>query len=110
MREVAVTEGDKVEAQIKLGYSVHGYGVGDLVKAVNQATDSEINQMMQAYLDEYEVIPLLRPGGERHSSLREGARIEVGMRNFLQEVISKPTTTFEDLHGLAQLPGLAVNA
>ena len=66
MREVAVTEGDKVEAQIKLGYSVHGYGVGDLVKAVNEATDSEINQMMQTYLDEYEVSPALRPGGERH--------------------------------------------
>src|SRR5512136_583173 len=55
MRDVAVTEGDKVGAQIQLGYSVYGYGVGDLVKAVNEATDSEINQMMQAYLDEYEV-------------------------------------------------------
>ena len=65
--------------------------------------------MMQAYLDEYEVIPALRPGGERHASLREGARIEVGMRNFLQAGNFKAfTTTFEDLHGLAQLPGLAV--
>jgi L-arabinose isomerase len=109
MREVAVTEGDKVEAQIRLGYSVHGYGVGDLVKAVNEATDSEINQMMQAYLDEYEVPPALRPGGDRNSSLREGARIEVGMRNFLQAGNFKAfTTSFEDLHGLAQLPGLAV--
>ncbi len=109
MREVAVTEGDKVEAQIRFGYSVHGYGVGDLVKAVNEATDSEINQMMQAYLDEYEVPPALRPGGDRNTSLREGARIEVGMRNFLQAGNFKAfTTSFEDLHGLAQLPGLAV--
>ena len=109
MREVAVTEGDKVEAQIRFGYSVHGYGVGDLVKVVNEATDSEINHMMQAYLDEYDVIPALRPGGERNSSLREGARIEVGMRNFLQAGNFKAfTTSFEDLHGLAQLPGLAV--
>src|SRR5512136_589025 len=109
MREVAVTEGDKVEAQIRLGYDVYGYGVGDLVKAVNEATDSEINQMMQAYLDEYEVAPALKPGGNRNESLREGARIEVGMRNFLQAGNCKAfTTTFEDLHGLAQLPGLAV--
>ena len=109
MREVAVTEGDKVEAQIRFGYSVHGYGVGDLVKVVNEATDSEINHMMQAYLDEYDVIPALRPGGERNNSLREGARIEVGMRNFLQAGNFKAfTTSFEDLHGLAQLPGLAV--
>jgi L-arabinose isomerase len=109
MREVAVTEGDKVEAQIKLGYDVYGYGVGDLVKAVNEAADSEIDQMMQTYLDEYEVSPVLKPGGERHASLREGARIEVGMRHFLQAGDFKAfTTTFEDLHGLAQLPGLAV--
>jgi L-arabinose isomerase len=109
MREVAVTEGDKVQAQIQLGYDVYGYGVGDLVKAVNEASDTEINQMLQAYLDEYEVAPALRPGGERNPSLREGARIEVGMRNFLAAGNFKAfTTTFEDLHGLAQLPGLAV--
>lgn len=109
MRDVAVTEGDKVQAQIQFGYDVYGYGVGDLVKAVNDASESDINQMMQAYLDEYEVAPALRPGGERNTSLREGARIEVGMRNFLEAGNFKAfTTTFEDLHGLAQLPGLAV--
>ncbi len=109
MRDVAVTEGDKVAAQIQFGYDVYGYGVGDLVKAVNDASSAEIDQMMQAYLDEYDVIPALRPGGERNTSLREGARIEVGMRNFLQAGNFKAfTTTFEDLHGLAQLPGLAV--
>jgi L-arabinose isomerase len=109
MRDVAVTEGDKVQAQIQLGFDVYGYGVGDLVNAVSDATSAEINQMMQTYLDEYEVAPALRPGGERNSSLREGARIEVGMRNFLKAGNFKAfTTTFEDLHGLAQLPGLAV--
>jgi L-arabinose isomerase len=109
LRDVAVTEGDKVQAQIQFGYDVYGYGVGDLVKAVNEATSAEIDQMMQAYLDEYDVAPALRPGGERNTSLREGARIEVGMRNFLEAGNFKAfTTTFEDLHGLAQLPGLAV--
>jgi L-arabinose isomerase len=109
MRDVAVTEGDKVEAQIQLGYDVYGYGVGDLVKAVNGASDADIEKMAQAYLDEYEVVPELGPGGERHGSLMEGARIEVGMRNFLSAGNFKAfTTTFEDLHGLAQLPGLAV--
>jgi L-arabinose isomerase len=109
MRDVAVTEGDKVQAQIQFGYSVYGYGVGDLANAVNEASETEIQQTMQAYLDEYEVAPVLRPGGERNTSLREGARIEVGMRNFLTAGNFKAfTTTFEDLHGLAQLPGLAV--
>ncbi|MCU0486335.1 MAG: L-arabinose isomerase [Anaerolineales bacterium] len=109
MREVAVTEGDKVQAQIQFGYDVYGYGVGDLVKAVNDATNVEIDQMVQAYLSEYDVIPVLRPGGERNSSLREAARIEVGMRNFLEAGNFKAfTTTFEDLHGLVQLPGIAV--
>jgi L-arabinose isomerase len=109
MRDVAVTEGDKVAAQIQLGYDVYGYGVGDLVKAVNDATQAEVDQMMQAYLDEYEVAPELTPAGERNASLRTGARIEVGLRNFLKAGNFKAfTTTFEDLHGLAQLPGLAV--
>ena len=109
MRDVAVTEGDKVEAQIQLGYAVYGYGVGDLVKTVNEAGDNEVDRMVQAYLDEYDVAPALRPGGDRQTSLREGARIEVGMREFLQAGGFKAfTTTFEDLHGLAQLPGLAV--
>ena len=109
MRDVAVTEGDKVEAQIRLGYDVYGYGVGDLVRAVKEAADGDIKKMAMAYLDEYDVVPALRPGGERHNSLIEGARIEVGLRDFLQAGEFKAfTTTFEDLHGLAQLPGLAV--
>jgi L-arabinose isomerase len=109
MREVAVTEGDKVEAQIRLGYSVHGYGVAELAGAIGEAAQSDIENMTQAYLDEYEVAAALQPGGESYPSLLEGARIEVGLRNFLQQGNFKAfTTTFEDLHGLAQLPGLAV--
>lgn len=109
MRDVAVTEGDKVEAQIQLGYSVYGYGIGDLVKAVNQVADGDIDLLVMEYKDLYDITPNLLPGGKQHQSLREGARIELGMRNFLESGNFKAfTTTFEDLHGLAQLPGLAV--
>ena len=109
MRDVAVTEGDKVEAQIRLGYDVYGYGVGDLVKLVNQVADAEIDKLVQTYFDEYDVPPTLKSDGEKHTSLREGARIEIGLRNFLSTGNFKAfTTTFEDLHGLEQLPGLAV--
>jgi L-arabinose isomerase len=109
MRDVAVTEGDKVEAEIQLGYSVYGYGVGDLVKAVNQVADSEIDGLVKEYLELYDVVPSLHSNGERHSSLREGARIELGLRHFLENgKFGAFTTTFEDLYGLAQLPGLAV--
>jgi L-arabinose isomerase len=109
MRDVAVTEGDKVEAQLRFGYDVYGYGVGDLVKAVNEVTDSDVDHLVQSYLDEYEVAPALRPGGEKHASVCEGARIELGLRIFLSAGNFKAfTTTFEDLHGLEQLPGLAV--
>ncbi len=109
MREVAVTEGDKVEAEIKLGYSTNGYGIGDLVKYVNEATDAEIDALVKTYLDEYDVAAELKPGGARNSSLRDGARIEIGMRNFLKDGdFMAFTDTFQDLHGLTQLPGLAV--
>ena len=72
MRQVAVTEGDKVEAQMRLGYSVNGYGVGDLVRFVNEVSDGEVDQLIQDYLDQYQVVPALRPGGERGQSLRDG--------------------------------------
>jgi L-arabinose isomerase len=88
---------------------VHGYGVAELVGAIQEVAQSDIENMTQAYLDEYEVATVLQPGGESYASLVEGARIEVGLRNFLQQGNFKAfTTTFEDLHGLAQLPGLAV--
>ncbi|MDP9312672.1 MAG: L-arabinose isomerase [Chloroflexota bacterium] len=107
MREVAVTEGDKVNAQMRLGYSVNGYGVGDLVRYVNEVADADIDQIMREYDEQYTVDAALRAGGERHQSLREGARIEIGIRRFLQDGNFKGfTTTFENLHGLAQLPGL----
>jgi L-arabinose isomerase len=109
MREVAVTEGDKVAAQIHFGYSVNGYGVGELVEFVKKVTDRQIDQLVQEYSDIYTLAPELLPGGRECESLRESARIEVGMRSFLENGGFKAfTTTFEDLYGLAQLPGLAV--
>lgn len=109
MREVAVTEGNKVSAQIRFGYDVYAYGVGDLVKCVNEATDAEVDQLIGEYNDLYEVVPSLRRGGSQYQSLRDGARIEIGLRHFLTAGNFKAfTTNFEDLHGLTQLPGLAV--
>jgi L-arabinose isomerase len=109
MRDVAVTEGDKVEAQIQLGYSVDGYGVGDLVRMVNTITEAEIDRLVAEYDETYQAADDLRPNGSQRSSLREAARIELGMRRFLEKGGFKAfTTTFEDLNGLAQLPGLAV--
>jgi len=109
MREVAVTEGDKVEAQLRLGYSVNGYGIGDLVKVIKQVPDEETDRLVQEYLDQYRVVEELRKGGSQHESLRESARIEAGLRHFLQDGNFKGfSDTFEDLHGMAQLPGLAV--
>ena len=108
MREVAVTEGDKVAAQIKFGYSVNGFGVGDLVKVVKEVSDQDIDQLCKQYEDCYEVTPDLRKGGRRHKSVREAARIELGLRAFLTAGDFKGfTTTFEDLHGLVQLPGIS---
>jgi L-arabinose isomerase len=108
MREVAVTEGDKVEAQRRLGFSVNTWGVGDLARAVDAASDAEVDRLVETYLDEYDVVPELRPGGARAESLRYGARLELGLRSLLTEGFIAFTDTFEDLHGLRQLPGLAV--
>jgi L-arabinose isomerase len=109
MRYVAVTDGDKVSAEAKFGYAVNGYGVGDVVKFVNEISDAEINQLVAEYETLYGVSPELRKGGPRHQALRDGARIELGLLAFLQSGDFKGfTTTFEDLHGLKQLPGLAV--
>ncbi|MBP8303447.1 MAG: L-arabinose isomerase [Phycisphaerae bacterium] len=109
MREVAVTEGDKVEAQIRMGYDVYGYGIGDLANAIRQVTDREANQLMAEYDECYDVAKPLRKDGRKRSSLREAARIELGLKAFLESgPYTAFTTTFEDLHGLVQLPGLAV--
>ncbi len=108
MREVAVTEGDKVEAQRRLGYAVNGYGVGDLAAVVNAVPDAEIDRLIGEYEVRYDLVPALRRDGPRHAALREGARLEAGIRHFLEAGGFKGyTTTFEDLHGLDQLPGLA---
>jgi L-arabinose isomerase len=108
MREVAVTEGDKVEAQIRFGYSVNGYGLGDVVGYVDAASDAEIDRLCAQYDEQYVVAEPLRPGGLRRSSLRDAARIELGLRAFLEAGKFKGyTDTFENLSGLKQLPGLA---
>ncbi len=109
MRDVAVTEGDKVDAEIRFGVSVNTWGVNDLVAVVDAVSDSEVDDLVAAYGDEYEVVPELAPGGDRHDSLRYAARIEAGLRQFLTEGgFGAFTTNFQDLGGLRQLPGLAV--
>ncbi len=108
MREVAVTEGDKIEAQRRFGYAVNGYGVSDVVQYVNAVADAEVDGLIREYEDRYQVAPELQAGGARHQQLRHAARQEIGIRRFLETQRAKAwTTTFEDLHGLNQLPGLA---
>ena len=109
MRQVAVTEGDKVEAELKFGYSVNGYGMGDLVKVINQVSEDEVSALTGVYEEQYEVVKPLRKGGEKNESLRVAARTELGLRYFLKDGNFKGfTDTFEDLHGMTQLPGIAV--
>ena len=111
MRQVAVTDGDKVSAEIRLGYAVNGYGIGDLAAKISDAgiNDRAVDRLCAEYAERYTVAKVLRKGGARHDALRYGARIELGLRAFLAEGGFKGfTTTFEDLHGLRQLPGLAV--
>jgi L-arabinose isomerase len=109
MRDVAVTEGDKVEAQLRFGVSVNTYGVNDLVEAVDAASETEVTDLVKEYADAYRLAPELAAGGERHESLRYAARIELGLRAFLGSGgFGAFTTNFEDLGGLRQLPGLAV--
>jgi L-arabinose isomerase len=109
MRQVAVTEGDKVEAQIKFGWSVNGYGVGDLVALVNQVSDAEVNALMEEYATLYEIAEEARKDGPGRNAVKEQARFEIALKKFLKEGgFGAFTTTFEDLHGLVQLPGLAV--
>jgi L-arabinose isomerase len=104
MREVAVTEGDKVEAQIELGYAVNGYGVGDLVAFINAVSDADVAATMKAYEAQYHLV-----ASANKERIKVQARYEVGMRAFLKDKGAMAfTTTFEDLHGLLQLPGLAV--
>jgi L-arabinose isomerase len=109
MRDVAVTEGDKVDAQRRFGASVNTFGVNDLVAAVDSVSDERVGMLVKEYEEQYLVAPALCAGGERHESLQYAARIELGLRDFLAEGrYGAFTTNFEDLGGLRQLPGLAV--
>jgi L-arabinose isomerase len=109
MRDVAVTEGDKVQAELHFGVSVNTYGVNDLVVAVDAVEDKDIDALVEEYDDLYKLVPELRRDGGRRESLRYAARIEVALRTFLTGGgFGAFTTNFEDLGGLRQLPGLAV--
>jgi len=109
MRDVAVTEGDKVEAQRRFGVSVNTYGVNDLVAVVDQVADASIDTLVADYDEQYDVTATLRVGGADRESLRYAARIELGLRQFLEAGnFGAFTTNFEDLGGLRQLPGIAV--
>ena len=109
MRYVAVTDGDKVAAEMRFGYMVNGYGIGDLVERVDAVSDAATDELIEQYENEYDVAANLRKGGDKHQSLRDGARIELGLRDFLEsENFVGFTDSFEVLHGLKQLPGLAV--
>ncbi len=109
MRYVAVTEGDKTEAELRFGVQVNTWGVNELADAVHAASDADIDALVAEYEDTYDVVAELRRGGDRHESLRYGAAIELGLRGFLEAGgFSAFTTSFEDLGSLRQLPGLAV--
>ncbi|HLI92527.1 MAG TPA: L-arabinose isomerase [Puia sp.] len=108
MRQVAVTEGDKVEAEMTFGYSVNTHGIGDLVQVIGDTPDADTDRLVKEYEERYIVAAALRKGGPRHQSLKDAARIELGLRRFLEEGNFKGfTDTFEDLHGMTQLPGIA---
>jgi len=109
MRNVAVTEGDKTEAEHVFGTSVNTWGVNDLADIVAEVSEADGEKLAKQYEADYDVVPELRAGGERHASLVYGARQEIAMRRFLEERDAMAfTTNFEDLGALKQLPGLAV--
>ena len=108
MREVAVTEGDKVEAQIRFGWQVAAYGVGDLVEYVKKVSDEEVDTLYQTYERLYAVAENCKPGQKYHEHVRVQARYEMAMKHFMEQGgFGAFTTNFENLTGLAQLPGLA---
>ena len=108
MRYVAVTDGDKVEAEMKFGYSVNTHGIGDLVQVINEVSEQAIDNIIGEYEQQYNIVASLQKGGNQYESLRESAKIEIGLRTFLEQGGYKGfTDTFEDLHGMTQLPGMA---
>jgi L-arabinose isomerase len=109
MRYVAVTEGDKTEAELRFGVQVNTWGVNELAEAVDAVPATDVDALVEEYVEQYDVVPELLPGGDRHASLRDGAAIELGLRSFLEEGgFGAFTTSFEDLGSLKQLPGLGV--
>lgn len=107
MRQVAVTEGNKVTAEEKFGLAVNTFAVGDLVKVINQISDAEIATLIKEYEATYEMMVSLKSDGAMRSSLVEAARIELGIKAFLEDGgFGAYTNTFEDLHGMRQLPGI----
>ena len=108
MRQVAVTDGDKVAAEMTFGMSVNTHGIGDLVAVINQISDADVDRLVQEYADSYTLMDSLQRGGAQYDSLRDAARIEIGMRAFMQDGgFGAFSDTFEDLHGMTQLPGIA---
>jgi L-arabinose isomerase len=108
MRFVAVTDGDKVEAELKFGFSVNTYGIGDLVQVINGIDESDINDLLKVYEESYTMADDLLEGGAKRSSVYEAAKIELGLKKFLEDGGFKGfSDTFEDLHGMIQLPGIA---
>ncbi|MFT4152929.1 L-arabinose isomerase [Parafilimonas sp.] len=108
MRYVAVTDGDKVEAEYKFGFSVNTYGIGDLVAVINSISDADVNKLIQEYEDSYVLADALKKKGKQRQSLKDAARIELGLKTFMEANNFKGfTDTFEDLHGMLQLPGIA---
>ncbi len=107
MRFVAVTDGDKVEAEMQFGYSVNTHGIGDLVKRIGEVPDADVDKLTQEYFDTYNVVASLKKDGAQYQSLRDAAKIELGLQYFLEEGNYKGfSDTFEDLHGMLQLPGI----
>jgi L-arabinose isomerase len=108
MRQVAVTEGDKVEAELQFGYSVNGYGVGDLVKYIDAVSEKEVEDLVSEYAESYVLQKEMLSNGTKNNALKDAAKIEIGLKNFLKQGAFKGyTNTFEDLHGMKQLPGIA---
>ena len=109
MREVAVTDGDKIEAQARLGFSVNGFGVTELAAAVDEVPEADVDTLVDEYLERYDVAPALLPNGERHPDLRTSARIEAAIRSLLDRGgFGAITDTFEDLGTLPTLPGIGI--
>lgn len=108
MREVAVTDGDKVDAQIRFGMSVNGYDSSDILKHIDKVSESDLNKLLDIYESSYDLTPSLKKDGDKRQSLVEAAKIELGLRSFLDEGGFKAfTDTFENLGTLKQLPGIA---